>query len=128
MREIRYRGKIKDAEMWAVGYYSKGLDGTTRILCNDGFVWDSQAMLSYVDVDPKTVGEYIEILDAFEGDLLYGCETDEYNTICSSWVGEVRFDESKGRMMVFDKDVDEWFEVDDFMFDKIIGNIHGVTE
>lgn len=127
MREIRYRGKRFDTKEWIYGYLaSENVILTINCLQvdNDYIGFDDD----WSSIIQETVGQYVEILDAYEGDLLYGCETDEYNQICSSWVGEVKFNEDKGRLMIFDKDVDEWFEVDDFMFDKIIGNIHEVSE
>lgn len=129
MREIIFRGMMTTGKFVYGELYSDLPNSTAYYKeCSQRICWHEGAAQLNAPVKNGTVGEYVEILDAFEGDLLYGCETDEYNQICSSWIGEVRFDESKGRMMVFDKDVDEWFEVDDFMFDKIIGNVHEVKK
>lgn len=74
------------------------------------------------EVDPKTVGEYVEILDAYEHDVLYGEEKNEFGSLLSSWTGTVKYNEEKSRIMIFD-DVEElWCEVDDYSFDSVIGN------
>ena len=74
------------------------------------------------EVIPETVGEYVECLNGFEGDVLYGEEGDEF-TLLSSWTGQIKFNDKNGRLMVLD-DVGDWYEMDDFMFDRIIGNVH----
>ena len=65
------------------------------------------------------VMDYVEILDAYEGDLLFGKIIDEYGAPVESWVGEIKFNDDLGRLMIWDKDVDEWYEVDDFSFDYV---------
>lgn len=63
--------------------------------------------------------DYVECLDAYEGDWLIGKETDEYGTLMSSWRGLIKYNEECGRIMIFDVDVDDWYEIDDFNFDYV---------
>lgn len=77
-------------------------------------------------VDPDTIGQCIGA-SMFEGDVLYGDERDEFGTITSSWTGIIKFDEEVGRIRILD-DAGDWYETDDFMSDKVIGNIHDNPE
>ena len=38
----------------------------------------------------------------------------------SHWKGVIKYNEDKGRTMVVDITGDEWFEIDDFIFDEVI--------
>lgn len=136
MREIKFRGKRVDDGEWAYGYYVQNLTE---------YVWagyqDDVRVFKKVDIPhcivdpyndfqnslthrviPETVGQYVEILDAYEGDIVYGCERDEYGHLMSSWLGQVKYNESKSRIMVYDIYQGDWYEVDDYMADKVVGN------
>lgn len=67
MREILFRGKAKNSGEWVYGFYT-----CVDELC---FITLSQTYIDKVEVDPKTVGQYIGINDRngkkiFEGDLI----------------------------------------------------------
>ena len=118
-REIKFRGKRVDNGKWVYGYYwvnKSATRETSHIVDEYGDIFQ---------IDPETVGQYVEILDAYEGDLLHGSESDEYGSILSSWIGAVKWNEEKGRIMIQELHPMEcdWYEVDDFMFDKVIGNV-----
>jgi hypothetical protein len=138
-REIKFRGKRVDNGEWVYGYYVQnltehvwtGYQDDVRVFkkvdiphCIVDPYNDYQNSLSY-RVIPETVGQYVEILDAYEGDLLHGSESDEYGSILSSWIGVVKWNEEKGRIMIQELHPMEWdwYEVDDFMFDKVTGNM-----
>ena len=125
MREIKFRGKrISDGE-WVYGYY-------TTINNNHGMV---SAIVTGTDrgcfipelVGEKTVGQYIPKGDFYEGDVLYGEERDGYGTRLGWWQGVVQYDETAGRIRIKD-DSGDWYETDDFAYDKLVGNIHDNPE
>jgi len=60
--------------------------------------------------------------DLYEGDIVYGDETDEYGSRLSSWTGLIEYVKDKGRLMIVD-DLGNHYEIDDFEFEKCIGNI-----
>jgi hypothetical protein len=57
--------------------------------------------------------DYVEYLDAYEGDALIGTETIN-GTIVPKWLGIIKFDENCGRIRIHDIDADEWHEIDAF--------------
>lgn len=117
-REILFRGKRADNGEWVQGYYAEFYNHTKhQMFCEDGCF----------EVDPSTVCEYVPKEGFYEGDVLYGNETDEYGFILSSWCGFVKYDETSGRIRIQD-DSGEWYETDDFNYDKIIGNIYDKPE
>ena len=116
-REIKFRGKAVDNGEWIYGYYWANKTATRET---------SHIVDEYGDmyqVAGETVGQYVEILDAYEGDVVYGCDRDEYGHLMSSWLGQVKYNESKSRIMVYDIYQGDWYEVDDYMADKVIGNV-----
>ena len=72
-REIKFRGKRVDNGEWVYDYYVKELCGTVYILADEGDQWDSRAMLTLVEVEEETVGQFTGRKDAnrveiYEGD------------------------------------------------------------
>ena len=94
MREILFRGKRVDNGEWVCGDVHKNIEFTQAHIHPKG-----ERLVSF-KVIPETIGEYVEILDSYEGDLLYGCETDEYNCVNSAWVGEIKFNKECGRIKI----------------------------
>ena len=134
MREILFRGKRKDNGEWVEGLLKIHLvDGDLTKKENECYItvqWMDEIGKVYridYEVIPETVGQYQEVIDVFEGDALYGEEFGEYNTKLSSWVGIVKNNPEKGRVMILD-DIRDWYEIDDFDFDRVIGNIHDNPE
>lgn len=123
---------IEEFWKWAEGQLFKRSDES-----NAGYSWciadeplwanDYSEIHGYYEVDPDTVGQYVSGEGFFEGDVLYGEERNEYGDILSRWFGIVKFNENKSRIMV-QEDLGDWYEVDDFMYDKIIGNIYDNPE
>jgi uncharacterized phage protein (TIGR01671 family) len=75
MREILFRGKRVDNGEWVEGYYVKELCGTVYILADEGDQWDSQTMLTLVEIDESTVGQFTGLTDKngvkiFGGDVV----------------------------------------------------------
>jgi hypothetical protein len=76
------------------------------------------------EVVPETVGQYVEIIDAYDGDILRGYEDFDGETGDGVyWYGVVKFDDEAGRIRIVGDD-DMWYEADDFNFEEIIGNVH----
>lgn len=119
--EILFRGRRYDNKEWVEGGIVQG-----------NFSWiltinESDGRFKPQMVDPDTVGQFIPKEGFYEGDILYGKETDEYGSILSTWYGTVKYDEATGRIRIID-DSGDWFETDDFMYDVSIGNIHDNPE
>lgn len=131
MREIKFRAKttvpvdilddygLKHDNGWIYGVYLDEFIISGVDEANDEYI----TINNWCSVNPETVGQYVEILDAYEGDILYGCEKDEIGHLMSSWLGQVKYNESRGRIMIYDIYEGDWYEVDDYMADKVIGNV-----
>jgi hypothetical protein len=116
MREIKFRGCKKGTMEWVHGN-----------LMQDGISVCIQELDSIFPVEPETVGEYIEHLKAYEGDVLYMSDAGrEYGP--NAWKGVVEFDSACGRIRIFDLVEEAWYEIDDYEFDGVIGNIHDNPE
>jgi hypothetical protein len=134
MRQIKYRGKSITENKWVYGslinnvFYYRNNDGETLrpvmyILSNenDYDCWEDIAEnMENCEVFPNSISKYVEYLDAYEGDRLYGKETDEYGILMESWCGVIQYNDEKGRIMILDEIVSEWYEIDDFPYDEIV--------
>lgn len=82
MRE--YRGKSVDTGEWVYGYYTKKIVGnfdmvTYRETLNDFIITSfSSGGIAHVEVDPKTVGQYLNLTDRNGKDV---CEDDMFGGI-----------------------------------------------
>src|SRR5690554_6276385 len=75
-----------------------------------------------IPVIQETIGQYVPCLDAFEGDILYGYDRDPESPR-PKWYGTVTYMPVHSRIMVVD-DIGDLYEVDDFQFDRVLGNVH----
>jgi len=124
MRDINFRGKREDANVWVYGYVFKTLksnpfyDETTWIFNEDG----------KFKVDPVTVGQYIDQIDKnceeiYCGDVVSFVKT--YNN--KRYVGEVKYIPEVAGYMLCAIKKESWHS---FEFGlgtvevEIIGNIH----
>jgi len=131
LRDIKFRAKDINEDKWRYGGYCKLIEIGDNGGMEHMYKETSTTLHYIIDgngqhyiIQPNTLGEYVECLDAYEGDYLYGDELDEYGSTISSWKGLIRYNDDKGKIMIFDTDVDEWFEIDDFMFD-IVYSLEG---
>lgn len=75
-----------------------------------------------IPVIRETVGQYVPCLDAFEGDTLFGSDSG-HGSARPTWYGTVTYMAEQSRLMIVD-DIGDLYEVDDFQFEKVMGNIH----
>lgn len=75
-----------------------------------------------IPVIQETIGQYVPCLDAFEGDILYGYDRDPKSPR-PKWYGTVTYMPDHSRIMVV-VDIGDLYEVDDFQYDRVMGNIH----
>lgn len=76
-----------------------------------------------IPIKYESIGMYVPYLDAFEGDTLLGTKRNSNGNIIHRWEGIVSYIEDKSRIMVID-DLGKLYEVDDFQYDTVMGNIH----
>jgi hypothetical protein len=132
MREILFRG-IDERYALAKGYRENVWRYGSLQICDNGdnTIGSCQAsghITFSSKVIPETVGQYVEILNAYEGDILSGYDDYDGETgETAYWYGVVKFDEEAGRIRIFGDD-SMWYEVDDFNFDEIAGNIYDNPE
>ena len=121
VRKPLFRGKDERNGEWVHGFLSKTATGSRGMQLSIVTGTERGCMMP-IFVKPGTIGEYAEILKAYEDDVLFGQDTDEFLNVSAEWFGLVAFNEKKGRLMVVD-DLGEWYEVDDFDFVQILGNV-----
>ncbi len=114
-RTIKFRGKCIHTKQWVYGGVKQ--EGEQAI------IYDEEMPLGddYIYVDPKTVGEYVESENFYEGDILKGLSAESW------WLGVVKYCHAKGRIIV-ESDLGDDDETDEFLYDEIIGNIHDNPE
>ena len=135
MREIRFRGKRLRDGSWVYGYLISGEYSyivSKEDLCSAVVSMADKTGMSHMStmcyaVDPCTVGQYVDRIKAYEGDVLWKSEDDEDCDVISSWRGVVKYNKQKSRIMIFGV-LGEWHEVDDFKFKSIQGNAHDDPE
>jgi uncharacterized phage protein (TIGR01671 family) len=123
MREILFRGKRLDDGEWVYGGYFND-NGSHFIPQGIG--------AAFVEVDPKTVGQFTGLLDKngkmiFEGDII----KNKYNSIIEIKFGEFKDTKRHDQVGFYQVylDEDDWAVVsygnmDDVEDSEIIGNIH----
>ncbi len=130
MREILFRGKRVDNGEWVVSDSFYQCNGIIKL-------WDEPNRDGYVEVIPKTVGQYTGLKDKigkkiFEGDIvLFEDESPlnyEYHDCTEMRCGEIKFDDGQfyitNRIAVYMEDL----IYSDTMDCKVIGNIHDNPE
>lgn len=121
MRVIRHRAKCVNDGPWVHGSFIENpVTEDVYIGCYERDKSTMNIELILHAVDPDTVGEYVEYLDAYEGDYLSGSEEDEYGSETASWVGEIKYRETFGRIMIYEEATGDWYEVDDYEYDTVV--------
>lgn len=118
--EYLFRGKSKNTNEWVYGCYCYSQKHNSAEM--EHFIIEIDNNGSQYEVIPETVGIRIENEGFYVGDILRGKETDEYGSVLSAWTGIVKYNPDKSRIMIQD-DLEDWYEVDDFMYDEVVGTI-----
>ena len=119
-----YRGKVKDSDIWAEGFYA--VFGTGHFIG----AYDESETVVWVEVEPKTVGQYTGLTDKngvkiFEGDICRNTRNGEIVSV--KWHGTMAgFVWSKRKEGTCLYDFGELFRAHDKC--EVIGNIHDNPE
>lgn len=120
MREIKFRLWCKDLEeiieVNKVGFENNKL---WYIECID----HDKELLYFPEKNDHVLMQYTGFEGIYEGDILYGEESDEFGSIYSRWYGLVYWDEERCGFYVKD-DLDEIYRLDDYDYLRIAGNIY----
>jgi uncharacterized phage protein (TIGR01671 family) len=142
MREILFRGKREENDVWIWGGFNSR-DGKAYIIG-----MPKQGRIDGIEVDPKTVGQYTGLTDKngtkiFEGDIVevwYKQRTLENNTEPQKYKAIIVFGNPNGfyswgyqlKMIddfPYNNDILLWVEMEDTgAFVEVIGNIHDNPE
>ena len=103
---------------------NKEWEKDTTILHPNGNLYDVRHGF-ILNSDTHIIEDYVEALNAYEGDILVTEESDSWEIGRTfHYYGEVKYNEDKGRIMVYDEIDNDWYECDDYLFDEVCGNIH----
>lgn len=135
MREIKFRcwdrvdkcmkrvHALDFSEWWVATNYYGGengvCDGERNSFKNEET--DRHILMQYTGVKDDNGA------DVYEGDIVSGMEEercDGHLINVNTWIGECRYDNDKKRLMWFDLYEGATYEIDDYMFENVIGNIH----
>lgn len=131
MREYKFRGRIKDSEVWAYGYYTYNpYYGIARIWVPTKREDKTLYLHEYV-VDPDTVGQYTGLKDKngteiYEGDIVDD-HFDGYRWLVVFDLSQAGFKLSGigfGDYLTFDEFEDRYQGGPTFLAIEVIGNIY----
>lgn len=124
-RDIVFRGKRIDADVWVEGFLSKGryyaYKGGTLQPAID---YDEKGLMISSVIKPETIGQYIGLRDAdgvraFEGDIIV-------DTVGDGTIGVIVWDNDDAAFMLC---VDNsLYSAEDIWAYRIVGNIHDNPE
>jgi uncharacterized phage protein (TIGR01671 family) len=126
MRETIFRGKHIFTKQWLYGSVIIENDGMHSI-----FYYDKFGCSGSSQIDKNTLGQFTGLTDkngvkVFDGDIIQGRDTDYLDGHCISdylYKAVVIWDENNGKWVASSDDDDD-FDLYDFDFDEVIGNIH----
>lgn len=124
MREIKFRGKRKDNGEWVYGYYL--VEGNAHfIIREDPDSKTNFLTTAWYEVSFGSVGQFTERKvngkELYEKDIVKSFEYDtDFRSVVATFFGIVRYNKAKHRLMILDND--EWYELDEYYIDDIVGN------
>lgn len=134
MREIKFRGKDKEKDIWRYGdlIYDPDLD-ISHIHCFEYYGSDS-GLQRDENIDPvvsSTVGQHTGIKDdcgteIYEGDIIEVFDDDRNMDCYSVGTGEVKF--CRGEWCIYDGSNNSLYDICDAHIVEVIGNIHDNPE
>lgn len=115
---VKFRGVAEETGELIYGYYAK--------IMGKDIIIDADKMLFSIIKD-GSAEQYVEILDAYVGDVLRGSDISDSTSGVVHWFGIVHYDATRGRIGISD-DSGEWYEVDDFNFEEVAFRFDGTVE
>lgn len=83
---------------------------------------------TFQQVNPDSIQPYVPAIHGYLGDTLYGAETDEYNSLLSSWTGTVIWDDDTKTPQIKDECDSVLYPPHDYQFDRLQSTIPDIKQ
>ena len=120
-----YRGKRKDNGEWVYGavfvlHHNDDRKHLHYFIIPDNIPIPRDKTIGEIQVEviPETIGVYVVEENFYQGDILQGSNSN------GLWWGVVEYSTEHRRLMIHEVYACELFEIDNFSYDKVVGNIH----